>query len=241
MAAEEAPDEQTRAMLVDVLVQITSAPTWNQPVNEFTKNKCVEFDNFEEENKHEYVQIHNEFRELVDSLLTAHLLEVDMDPDQFEKDIESSNVAEDPRFKKFISQLMAAEDFLLFKQMMVDRHLALQTDAENALKEAAAGQDAAAVAEEVAAVAAALEADEAAAAAAAASSASAPPETEGQAPAPAAAPAPVKAPTAEEERAFGAAGGVYGRASMPTGGKKPASSDKAASIRRAICTSAKPR
>mmetsp|Transcript_19716 Transcript_19716/g.38638 ORF Transcript_19716/g.38638 Transcript_19716/m.38638 type:complete len:241 (-) Transcript_19716:142-864(-) len=240
MAAEETADDQTRAMVVDVLVQITRAPTWNQPVGEFTKTKCVAFDNFEEENKHEYSQIHNEFRELVDSLLTAHLLEVDMDPDQFEKDIESSNVAEDPRFKNFISQLMAAEDFLLFKQMMVDRHLALQTEAESAIKEASGAQDRAAVAEEVAAVAAALEADEAAAAASAAASgaaADASAETGGQA----ASPAPVKAPTAEEERAFGAAGGVYGRASLPSGGKKQASSDKAASIRKAICTSAKPR
>jgi len=238
MATEEAPDDQTKGMLVDVLIQITRAPTWHQPFNEFTKDKCLVFDNLEEENKHEYFEIHNEFREFVDSLLTAHLLEVDMDPDQFEKDIENAKLADDPRFKQLISQLMAADDFLLFKQMMVDIHLGMQKEAENALK-ASEDQDRTAVAEEVAAVAAALEADEAAAAASAAAAAGGAAAAEADAPPPA--PAPAKAPTAEEERAFGAAGGVYGRASLPSGGKKQASSDKAASIRRAICTSAKPR
>ena len=42
---------------------------------QFIDESCIVFDD-EEENKLEYTELHNKFKQLVDSLLAAHLLEV---------------------------------------------------------------------------------------------------------------------------------------------------------------------
>mmetsp|Transcript_41719 Transcript_41719/g.108049 ORF Transcript_41719/g.108049 Transcript_41719/m.108049 type:complete len:223 (+) Transcript_41719:63-731(+) len=209
--------------LVDMVIGFMRSPTWNTPLTQFINDKCILFDNFQEENKHEYVEVHNEFKALVDDLLAAHLVEVDILPEDFEKQVVESGLTEDPRMAQVMSQLRAAEDFLVFKQMMIDHHAGMQAQAEANLKDTAAWE-------------ASQREDEAVAAAMAASMA----ESGGAA---ASAPAPastVPAPTAEQERAFGAGGGTYGRASMPVGGKKPASNEKAAAIRKAICSAARP-
>merc|ERR1712107_823406 len=100
----------------------------------------TKFDNFQEENKHEYVEVHLEFKNLVDSLLTAHLLEVDIDPEEFEKKVFESGLAEDPRLQQIVSQLTAAEDFMVFKNMMVENHERLQSQAEATFKEVTVAQ-----------------------------------------------------------------------------------------------------
>uniref|UniRef100_A0A7S4R9V7 Cilia- and flagella-associated protein 36 n=1 Tax=Alexandrium monilatum TaxID=311494 RepID=A0A7S4R9V7_9DINO len=226
----EAEQEKKDVMLVDMLVHFTHLPSWHKPINEFIREKCVLFDNFQEENKHEYVEIQNEFKILVDNLLTAHLLEVEIDPEAFEKELADSDVSEDPRFKQVISQLMAAEDFMVFKQLMIDTHCTMQVQAETTFEEMSK-------AEEQARQAAAAAAQ--AAAASAAAPAAGPPAPAGEAPkSPAAA---TSEPTAAEERAFGAGGGFYGRATMGTGGKKGASNERAAAIRKALLSAAQPK
>eukprot|EP00416_Gambierdiscus_australes_P033432 CAMPEP_0171108968 /NCGR_PEP_ID=MMETSP0766_2-20121228/69972_1 /TAXON_ID=439317 /ORGANISM="Gambierdiscus australes, Strain CAWD 149" /LENGTH=228 /DNA_ID=CAMNT_0011570601 /DNA_START=56 /DNA_END=742 /DNA_ORIENTATION=- len=224
-AVEEGEKQHT--MLVDMLVQFTNLPSWNQPLTEFINEKCVLFDNFQEENKHEYVEVHNEFKHLIDNLLTAHLLEVDIDPEAFEKELASSDVAEDARFKQVVSQLMAAEDFVLFKQMMIDNHCNMQAQAETTYKEVSEVDEQTRIAAAVGAASAA----EAAGAGQAVGGAAQPPKPA----------SPAKPPTAHEERAFGAAGGAYGRASMPTSPKKHAGTEKAEAIRKALCSAARPK
>eukprot|EP00440_Ansanella_granifera_P016017 gb/GFBE01017401.1/.p1 GENE.gb/GFBE01017401.1/~~gb/GFBE01017401.1/.p1 ORF type:complete len:246 (+),score=86.37 gb/GFBE01017401.1/:1-738(+) len=243
--------EETKdnAWLVDMVIQFMHSPTWNEPLNGFIAEKCVMFDNFEEEMKHEYVEVHNEFRGLVDNLLTAHLLQVDIAPDDFEKQVLESGLSEDPRMQRVVSQLIAAEDFMAFKNMMVDHHIKMQQKAEGNYsglteEEERAANDAA-IAAAIAADAAAAEAAAAEEAAAAAAAAGAPAPAAPAAPAPPTAPAPAApagpSPSAEEERAFGAAGGSYGRAAIPAGGKKPATNEKAAAIRKALLGGLRPK
>lgn len=245
MAAEPAKDGEAvgapadSSWLVDMMVSIMHAKTWNDPLNAFIAEKCTLFDNFEEENRHEYMEVHTEFKSLVDSLLAAHLLEFDIPPEEFEKQIVESGLVADKRLQSVLNQLMAAEDFVLFKNMMVERHATMQAQAETTFKELSAAEDIAAA--EAAAIAAAQAAPGAPAAAAAASAATytgaagAPP-----APLPTSPGGTVKPPTLAEERAFGAGGGFYGRAAMPSGSKKPASNEKAAAIRKALCSAMRP-
>eukprot|EP00933_Yihiella_yeosuensis_P045383 TRINITY_DN4074_c1_g5_i1.p1 TRINITY_DN4074_c1_g5~~TRINITY_DN4074_c1_g5_i1.p1 ORF type:complete len:258 (-),score=102.45 TRINITY_DN4074_c1_g5_i1:106-879(-) len=249
------------AWMVDMVIQFMHSPSWNEPINSFISEKCIGFDNFQEENRHEYVEVHNEFRGLIDNLLTAHLLQVDISPEQFEQELLQSGLSEDPRMQRIVSQLSAAEDFLSFKTMMLEHHIKMQQKAEGtwngAAEEESAANDAAiaaaiaadaAAAEEAAAALAQadLEAAEAARAAkvaaaqeaaeamsAAPSAPSAPPKP----PSPSAAAGP--APSAEQERAFASAGGVYGRGAMPQA-KKPAGNEKAAAIRKALLQGLKP-
>lgn len=223
--------------LVDMVVQFIQSPQWNEPVQTFIRENCTKYDNFQEENKHEYVEVHNEFKNLVDSLLTAHLLEVDLDPEEFEKKVMESGLADDPKIKQVLSQLQAAEDFMTFKNMMVERHEQLQHEAEANFQEVSASQAEAEALAFAEAEAIAAEADAAAAAhagAAAAPAAAAPASP----PKVAAGIVPGPAPTAEEERAFGAGGGSYGRAQMGAP-KKAGTNDKAAAIRKAILAGTK--
>eukprot|EP00437_Effrenium_voratum_P040467 CAMPEP_0181483608 /NCGR_PEP_ID=MMETSP1110-20121109/45517_1 /TAXON_ID=174948 /ORGANISM="Symbiodinium sp., Strain CCMP421" /LENGTH=132 /DNA_ID=CAMNT_0023609341 /DNA_START=45 /DNA_END=439 /DNA_ORIENTATION=- len=103
-----AADAEDNAWLVDMIIQFMHSPSWNDPINAFIAERCTSFDNFEEEMKHEYMELHNEFRGLVDNLLTAHLLEVDISPEDFEKQVMESGLAQDERMQRLVSQLVAA-------------------------------------------------------------------------------------------------------------------------------------
>jgi len=226
--------------LVDVIVQIMQSPSWNEPLKGFVEEKCILFDNFQEENKHEYVEVHNEFKTLVDNLLAAHLCDIDIDPADFEKQLCDAGLLDDPRLKQVVVQLLAAEDFVNFKEMMIDRHCNMQHQAENTFKEISAVED---QVETDAAIAAAVAADpefsapvpKASGAPPATANAQALPKAPAGAPASPGGSAAKQPPTAQEERAFGAGGGFYGRAQVPAGSKKPATNVKAGAIRAAIC------
>jgi hypothetical protein len=227
--------------LVDMMITIMHAKTWNEPLTAFISEKCIGFDNFEEENKHEYIEVHNQFKSLVDNLLAAHLLEVDIMPEEFERQLEESGLLQDPRLQQVVGQLMAAEDFITFKTMMIERHMNMQQQAESNYRELANAEDVAA-AQEIA-TAHAFAASEAAA------------RGMPVPPAPAAAPmqsyAPATAtattmhasstgdvavpPSMQQERAFGAGGGFYGRATMPGANQAPPSKEKANAIKAALC------
>merc|ERR1719247_3243849 len=125
------------------MISIMHAETWNEPLSNFINEKCVLFENFEEENKHEYMQVHQEFKALVDNLLAAHLLEVDILPEEFERQCIDSGLVEDPRLVQVMGQLMAAEDFMEFKNMMLNRHLGMQQQVENNYKSLTASQESA--------------------------------------------------------------------------------------------------
>lgn len=238
---------QDNTWLVDMVVQFMHSPSWNEQLATFINDKCTMFDNFEEENKHEYVEVHSQFKALIDNLLTAHLLEVDILPEDFERQCIEAGLAENPRLQQVVSQLIAAEDFITFKQMMIEHHTNMQHQAESNFKDLTTAQEVTA-AEIAAAEFAAAEAAAAAAAPIAAAPIVADPVASAASAAPGA-PAPLppppaqagKAITAAQERAFGAGGGFYGRAAMPSGANKPASNEKAAAIRKALVASLRPK
>jgi len=230
--------DEDNTWLVDMIVQMVNSPSWNEPIDAFVAEKCLIFDNLEEEMKHEYMELHQEFGGLVESLLAAHLLEVDISPEDFERQVMESGLKDDERMQRVVLQLIAAEDFLEFRNMMLRQHLKMQQEAQGhfgptmSAEEERLANDAA-IAAAIAADASTLEEQQAAAASLAAPAASA-------APAAAAPVAPAPAPSAVEERAFGAAGGSYGRAVFAPGKQKPAGSAKAAAIRKALMNGLRP-
>lgn len=202
--------------LVDMVLQFMRSRSWNEPLSSFINENCVKFDNFQDENKHEFVEVHNEYKMLIDNLLAAHLLEVDISPEDFEKRCIEAGLVDDPRLAQILSHLIAAEDFLTFKQLMVEHHTNMQHEAEEIIKSAA--EDAAV-----------RDADAGAPATSSRStSTTAHPQT---------VPGP---PSAEAERAFGAAGGSYGRATLPAS-KKSAGNEKASAIRLALTSALRPK
>lgn len=71
--------------MYDFMIQFLSSPLWRVSLLDFVDNKCIVFDN-EEENKFEYTVIHNvlifsskEFKELVGTLVDGMMEEIGMD------------------------------------------------------------------------------------------------------------------------------------------------------------------
>jgi hypothetical protein len=108
--------------LVDYIIQFLRRPSWTEPIEEFISNKCVHFDLSDpEENKLEYTGLHNEFKQIVESLLVAHFLEVDIMPEEFAAVFDAC-CSVDARLEEVAAQLASVDDFLVFKKMMTARY-----------------------------------------------------------------------------------------------------------------------
>ena len=99
----------------------------------FIDENCVIFDN-EEENKLVYYDKFNEFRTLIDNLLDTHLSEVGVTEEQFAAACEAGmgNQAHRDVFEK----LIAVDDFLTFKKLMIKRNVELELEVVEAMKNA---------------------------------------------------------------------------------------------------------
>eukprot|EP00933_Yihiella_yeosuensis_P081364 TRINITY_DN94959_c0_g1_i1.p1 TRINITY_DN94959_c0_g1~~TRINITY_DN94959_c0_g1_i1.p1 ORF type:complete len:244 (+),score=49.99 TRINITY_DN94959_c0_g1_i1:99-734(+) len=107
--------------LNDYVTQFMKSPSWSGPLKNFIEENCCIFDfTNPEENKLEYTDVHNAFKELVDSLLAAHLLEVDITPEAFAASYDAL-AQDDPQFNSITEQLVSVADFLVFRNMMMTR------------------------------------------------------------------------------------------------------------------------
>lgn len=244
-----APDD---SWLVEAMCQFVNSPAWNDQLLEFINANCEMFDNFQEENKHEYVEVHRRYKDIIDNLLAAHLMEIGMEPDEFEQKVLEAGLMDDPRLERVVGQLLAAEDFIKFKDMMVNHHTAMQKQAEHNYNQVVQTEADIADALAIEAAQRELENEATAAAIAAASRPAAPPPAARTAraapvasssaggPAGIVPVAPTVMPTASEEAKFAAGGGTYGRASYGMGARKPPSNEKSAAIRRALVGAIRP-
>ena len=106
---------------------------WKNPILEFIDKHCLQFDD-EDENKLEYTAIHNvmfsltssnshvivqDFKKLVDGKLEKFIKELGIDSDVF---VTACELASEKIHKSIVNQLLAVENFLLFKRMMLARN-----------------------------------------------------------------------------------------------------------------------
>jgi hypothetical protein len=99
----------------------------------FVNENCVVFDS-EEENKSEYSIVHQKFQELVDCLLTAYLGQFGLTPEAFAEACEPARYASRHN-KAVFEQLMAMEDFLTCKKLMVKRNMELKLEAAQMMQQ----------------------------------------------------------------------------------------------------------
>lgn len=112
---------QDKVWLGDYILQILNGPSWASPIEEYIGTNCVHFDLPDpEENRLEYTRLHAEFKNLIESLLAAHLLDVDVSPEEFAAEF-AACCERDERLELVGAQLASAEDFLVFKRMMAAR------------------------------------------------------------------------------------------------------------------------
>ena len=115
------------------------SPTWEVPIMTFIDENCVIFDNDKEnkENKLVYTEKHREFCQLIDNLLSSHLSEVGVSEVEFAKAMEAGYQRRDVNSRKVFDQIIAIDDFLVFKKLMVKRNVELELEVVEAMTQVA--------------------------------------------------------------------------------------------------------
>jgi len=122
-----ASEEEELAAISDYVVAILKSPTWVSPIAKFVDDNSGIFEDVEE-NKLEYTIVHNAFKQLVDDLLVAHLVEMSLSTEQFMRFCERGLCGNNELHRSLIEQLISVEDFLVFKAMMVKRNCDLNRE-----------------------------------------------------------------------------------------------------------------
>ncbi|XP_069625023.1 cilia- and flagella-associated protein 36 isoform X1 [Ranitomeya imitator] len=113
--------------VLESVLAFLGCPAWSAPVSGFIEHKCSVFDD-EEENKLSYTEIHNEYKDLVEKLIQEHLTEMGISEEQFQQAC-ISPLTQTPDIKNMLQSVVAVEDFLVFKEMMLQKNLELQLQA----------------------------------------------------------------------------------------------------------------
>ncbi|XP_004482020.1 cilia- and flagella-associated protein 36 isoform X2 [Dasypus novemcinctus] len=130
MAAEE---EEEVEWVVESIAGFLRGPDWSIPILDFVEQKCEVFDD-EEESKLTYTEIHREYKELVEKLLESYLKEIGINEDQFQEAC-TSPLAKTHTSQAILQPVLAAEDFSIFKAMMVQKNIEMQLQAIRIIQE----------------------------------------------------------------------------------------------------------
>ncbi|XP_062979873.1 cilia- and flagella-associated protein 36 [Elgaria multicarinata webbii] len=132
MAAEGEAEAEVE-WVVDSIAGFLRSPAWSTPILEFVEHKCEVFDD-EEESKLSYTEIHQEYKALVEKLLDSYLKEVGISEDKFQEAC-MSPLAKTRTSQAILQPVLAAEDFRLFKEMMVQKNIEMQLQAIRIIQE----------------------------------------------------------------------------------------------------------
>ncbi|CDW71873.1 UNKNOWN [Stylonychia lemnae] len=110
----------------DLIITFLKSPRWKTPILSFLDEHCVIFDN-DDENKLEYTIIHNDFKKIVDELLCELMAELDITQEQFMEACDKAQ--ENPIHKKVVDQLIAVDNFMAFRKLMIKRNSELNEEA----------------------------------------------------------------------------------------------------------------
>ncbi len=108
----------------DYALQFLESDLFDAAVMDFVDEKCDVFDS-EEENKFVYSDIHAEFRDHIEALITSNLGEVGITVAMFYESCEKGRGERDINRAVF-ERMLAMEDFSTFKRIMVKRNTELQ-------------------------------------------------------------------------------------------------------------------
>ena len=117
--------EEDKLWLFDSVVGFLKGPEWAVPVWNFIDDNCIVFDS-EEENKLAYHEIFNAFREMAESLIEMHLSDVGCTMEEFAELCSTYATTEVGR--EVTEQILAVDDFVSFKNMMVKRNVELELE-----------------------------------------------------------------------------------------------------------------
>ncbi|XP_054712662.1 cilia- and flagella-associated protein 36-like isoform X1 [Uloborus diversus] len=122
-------DDETFSWVFESLVGFLKGPVWEAAVLTYIEKKSVVFDPVEG-NEDEYKKLHNEYKNLVDTMLSSHMEDLGIGPEEFERACSETEKNIHSQFRKSLfEQLWAADDYEIFKRMMTQKNLELQLQA----------------------------------------------------------------------------------------------------------------
>lgn len=121
----------------DSLVGFLRGPVWNVPILTFIEHKSLVFEPGEDEqNEEEYKKIHDDYKNLVDFMLGSYMEDIGITPEQFEEACGKGTVKVKKQFHHgLFEQVWAADDFEIFKRMMLQKNIELQLQALELLQQ----------------------------------------------------------------------------------------------------------
>ena len=120
----------------DSIAGFLKGPEWKMPVMSFIDHHCTVFDS-KDENELAYMEIYADFREMVESLTERHLKEVGYSPAQLAElcaSLATDEVGREVLEQILVPPLLAADDFVAFKKMMVERNMELELESRMELQ-----------------------------------------------------------------------------------------------------------
>lgn len=126
------PRNEEYDWIFDFVLQFLESDKFDAAVMDFVDEKCFVFEE-EDENKLIYTDIHREFCEHVEALISSNLNEVGISNDQFLESCEKARSGRDINATVF-ERLVAMDDFQTFKKIMTKRNTELQLEAIRTFK-----------------------------------------------------------------------------------------------------------
>lgn len=109
--------------LLDVLCEHLKSPSWTTEICNFIDDNCIAFaGNVDDENSFEFTSLHNRFKKIVDLKLEEFVMEYGVTHQMF---MTACNQVQTKKQMRSIDQLMACNNFELFKKMMIARNTRL--------------------------------------------------------------------------------------------------------------------
>lgn len=115
----------------EYISQYIKSPPFRTPIKDFVDENCNTFFS-EGENSFQQSALHNEFKLLIENLLEKMLEEVGASQEQFL--LAARKGLENGEDQKYFEQLIACDNYLYFKNMMIKRNLQLEEQAFQLMK-----------------------------------------------------------------------------------------------------------
>jgi len=128
----DAPD----SWVFDSLVNFLRGPIWNVPILTLVENKSLVFEpDGEEHHAEEYKKIHEDYKNLVDFMLGSYMEDIGISAKEFEVACSQGKKITGKFHQQLFEQVWAADDYEIFKRMMIQKNLDLQMEALELLQQ----------------------------------------------------------------------------------------------------------
>ncbi|XP_058805705.1 cilia- and flagella-associated protein 36 isoform X2 [Phymastichus coffea] len=123
-------EKDDSAWVFDSLVGFLQGPIWSAPLLTFIEEKSLIFEPETYDSK-EYREVYQEYKNLVDLLLGCYMEDMAISPEQFERACTLNKSTQVPvQFQQTLfEQIWAANEYQVFKRMMIQKNLELQLQA----------------------------------------------------------------------------------------------------------------